>query len=173
MDFTKGKHTMKISNFYDDEDMPSETAKKRMWSSIKSSLPNKKVTVLTFHRRSFVYGMVSSVVLFLCAMGVYTSYERFVSSSEQPDIKTNKAYQVAIKEFERAVPTSDIENNSGAEILEERKKHIALIDEEIVNVHKELSLPHEAELRQSELRRLYRMKLSILLNMVENGEMEL
>jgi len=164
---------MKISNFYDDEDLPNESAKKRMWISIKSSLPHKKVTILTFDRRSFIYGMVSSVVLFLCAMGAYSTYEQLAGNNEQLQVKANTAYQVAIKEFERAVPTAVTKNSTNEEILEERKKHIALIDEEIGHIYKEFSSPDQAEIRQNKLRRLYRMKLSILLNMVENGEMEL
>lgn len=164
---------MKIENFYTDDDMPNQAAKKRMWSGIQDSLPNKKVTVLSVDRRSFIYGMVASFIVVFCSVGAYTTYRQIFSNGEKGAVKAEKAYQVAIKEFERAVPASEEHNTVNSEILEERKKHIALIDEEIANVHREFSSADQADIKQSKLRRLYRMKLSILLNMVENGEMEL
>ena len=164
---------MKIENFYTDDDTPSLETKKRMWSGIQDSLPNKKVTVLSVDRRSFIYGMVASFITIFCCVGAYSTYKQVFSRSDNGSVKAEKAYQVAIKEFERAVPATDEHNTVSREILEERKKHIALIDEEIANVHQEFSSPDQADIKQTKLRRLYRMKLSILLNMVENGEMEL
>ncbi|HRI30581.1 MAG TPA: hypothetical protein PLQ21_03550 [Candidatus Kapabacteria bacterium] len=162
---------MKISNFYDDDDMPSMEARQRMWNRISQSLSTKKQAHFFIETRSFFYGMVASVLITLCGVGLYSTVGGLVSSENEN--KETEAYKTAIREFEKVVPSKISLQSNQYEIIQDKKQHIAMIDKEIDKVNKEMSSPEFAELRRITLRQLYHTKLSIILSMIDNGEMEL
>lgn len=165
---------MKITNFYDQEDMPAAEARQRMWNNISHALTVKKQAHFSIEKRSFLYGMVASVIITLCCVGVYSTVGGIVSGmSAENENKETEAYKTAIKEFEKVVPTTIAMKSNDYEMIQDKKHHISMIDKEIDNVNKELSSPHFAELRRHKLRQLYHTKLSIILSMIDNGEMEL
>ena len=162
---------MKISNFYDDDDMPSMEARQRMCNRISQSLSTKKQAHFFIETRSFFYRMVASVLITICGVGLYSTVGGLVSSENEN--KETEAYKTAIREFEKVVPSKISLQSNQYEIIQDKKQHIAMIDKEIDKVNKEMSSPEFAELRRITLRQLYHTKLSIILSMIDNGEMEL
>ena len=166
---------MKISNFYDEDDMPTIEARQRMWKRISHSLTMKKQAHFFIEKRSFLYGMVASVLITLCGVGAYSTVGTLMQGRIQStnENKETEAYKTAIREFEKVVPSKISLQSNQYEIIQDKKQHIAMIDKEIDKVNKEMSSPEFAELRRITLRQLYHTKLSIILSMIDSGEMEL
>ncbi|MBK7988727.1 MAG: hypothetical protein IPK11_17920 [Ignavibacteria bacterium] len=111
------------------------------------------------------------MLITLCGVGLYSTVGCLVSSENEN--KETEAYKTAIREFEKVVPSKISLQSNQYEIIKDKKQHIAMIDKEIDKVNKEMSSPEFAELRRITLRQLYHTKLSIILSMIDNGEMEL
>ena len=91
-------------------------------------------------------------------------------------MKLDAAYQSAIEEFERVVPQIvSIGGNNPGEInyFTIRKEQLLKIDDAIAGLRSESSGSDLSSLKQKKLRELYSMKLKVLQEMVENGEIEL
>ncbi|MBS1537179.1 MAG: hypothetical protein JST20_05470 [Bacteroidetes bacterium] len=167
---------MKPDEFYRSSDLPSPKAQERMWNIIEHEITDKRgKTVFFLHKRSFMYGVAASIVLMLASFGVYSGVERSLANSRPDDIKFDAAYRSAIKELEKVVPAVEktVVNTPKADILETRKEQIALLDTEISILQRDSKRGDLSELKQTKLRQLYRQKLSILQEMIENGEIPL
>lgn len=168
---------MKPDEFYRNSDLPSTKAQDRMWNVIEQEITGKQnqKTVFSLHKRSFVYGVAASIVLILASFGVYSGIERSLANSRPDDVKYDVAYRSAIKELEKVVPAVEktVVNTPNADILETRKEQIAMLDTEISILQRDSKRGDLSGLKQAKLRQLYRQKLSILQEMIENGEIPL
>ncbi len=168
---------MKPDEFYRNSDLPTPKAQERMWSVIEQEITGKKYgkTVFFFHKQSFTYGVAASIVIMLASFGVYSGIERALANSRPDDVKFDVAYRSAIKELEKVVPAVEktVVNSPKADILQTRKEQISLLDTEISFLQRDSKRGDLSELKQSKLRQLYRQKLAILQEMIENGEIPL
>lgn len=168
---------MKPDEFYRNSDLPSPKAQERMWGVIEQEITGKKngKTVFFLHKQSFIYGAAASIVLMLASFGAYSGIDRALANSRPDDVKFDVAYRLAIKELEKVVPAVEktVANSPNADILQTRKEQISLLDTEISLLQRDSKRGDLSELKQSKLRQLYRQKLAILQEMIENGEIQL
>ncbi len=168
---------MKPDEFYRNADLPTPKAQDRMWNAIENEISGKQNgrAVFFLHKRSFIYGIAASIVLMLATFGAYSGIERSLANSRPDDVKYDVAYRSAIKELEKVVPAVEktVVNTPNADILETRKEQIAMLDTEISILQRDSKRGDLSGLKQSKLRQLYRQKLAILQEMIENGEIPL
>jgi hypothetical protein len=161
-------------NFYDPTEKPSDKLKKRMWNAIQREIihPEKKMLFI-LDRTSFVYGAIASLALVFTCVGIYATMSRFIDSSKPESIRLESAYESAIRQFERFVPAAA---NAGAEDTKSiwtRKEQLTYLDAAIGELKRDLNGNDLSPLKRARLRQLYSVKLAVLQEMIEKGEIEL
>lgn len=163
--------------FYTRGELPSTEGRERMWSSIEAEIRTRKRSLLFIpDRRSFVYGIAASILIYFTAVGVYTTVRNAIVSAQPEAIRLDEAYQSAIEQFERIVPavTSNGPVDERREnLLTMRKEQLNKLNEAINELKRETLANDVSPLKQKRLRNLYSMKLQVLQDMIENGEIEL
>ena len=164
--------------FYSTEDRPTPSAKRSMWQAIDQTLPEKrKVPLFAIpDRRSFVYGMAASFVLYLAGVGAFNLIKQNMEAAQPAELRVNNAYQSAIKEFESIVPAAldrAGENRREQGKIQSREQQLTLLNEAINGLRSDIERVGPSPIKSSRLRELYSMKLQILQSMIENGEIEL
>jgi hypothetical protein len=174
----RGKISMiDAGKFYTHDDLPERSAKFRMWANIKKEIQQSKYSAsYVVDKRSFVWGVAASVIIYFTSVGVYTTVRQSMQNSRPQVVKFDAAYQSAINEFERVVPQTV--SNSAADpntknFITIRKEQLSKIDEAIAGLRSESAGADLSSLKQKKLRELYGMKLKVLQEMIENGEIEL
>ncbi len=163
--------------FYSESERPSRSVSKNLWGKIEHSLPAVKAPLFAVHdRRSFIYGMAASFVLYLAGVGAFNLIKQNMEASQSSEIRLDKAYQSAIKEFEAVVPSlvtriGDSGDRQG--VLKSREQQIKLVNEAIGGLRADIAQQGPSPIKSERLRELYSLKLQILQTMIENGEVEL
>ncbi|MFH0989331.1 MAG: hypothetical protein V1799_04855 [bacterium] len=163
--------------FYNPEDCPAPDRREMMWNRIASRfLPAKRGLFSVLDRRSFLYGAAAMIVLYLSLTGAYHTLRGMIDNSQPTVLKLDHAYQSAITEFERVLPAvantqSQVEPILGQ--MKARKEQIRLLDDTIQMLRTEANGVDLSPTKRSRLRELYSMKLQILQQMIEQGEIEL
>jgi hypothetical protein len=163
--------------FYGSGDIPSPERRRNMWNKIEEEVIDKKKSFLFIPDRiSFVYGIAASVILYFTAIGVTSTLRNAVADSRPEVVRLDEAYRSAIEQFERVVPLS-ISNASQDEqrtsYLSARKAQLQKLENAINELKRETSGADLSALKQKRLRQLYSLKLQVLQEMIENGEIEL
>lgn len=166
---------MKAEQFYTDNDRPSHEAKKRMWGVISRSTGPSRVLFAIRDSRSFFAGMAAAVLLLLSSTGMYFLANQFAESRQPNEVRFDEAYRSAIKEFEDVLPSpvqvSSVETSGGR--LQSRIQQLALIDQAITELRIGIDRTDVSPLKRSRLRQLYSMKLQVLQDIIQQGDMEL
>lgn len=162
-------------SFYSENDYPQRQQKSSMWARIKDEIAGRSKIFFLSDRRSFLYGMAASFLLMFAAVGVYATLRGAIEYSQPQAVKLDKAYQSAIREFEElAVQTvSENQNSITNELALTRKEHLHLLDRAIHELKQETNSNDLSTLKRSRLRQLYSLKLKLLQEMIEQGEIEL
>ena len=161
--------------FYSENDHPGPHQIKSMWARIKNEIsPSRKFFFLS-DRRSFLYGMAASIVLMFTAVGLYTTLKGAIELSQPQAVKLDRAYQSAIREFEEVMfqAVGGNQNELNKELVLTRKEHLQLLDAAISELKQETNSNDLSSLKRARLRQLYSLKLKLLQEMVEQGEIEL
>jgi hypothetical protein len=162
-------------SFYSKNDSPTPGQRRSMWANVRKSLrPSAKLFFLS-DRRSFLYGMAASFLLLFSAVGVYTTVRSAVEYGQPQEIKLDQAYQSAIREFEKVALQTTKDNQAGLtqELLLTRKEQLQMLEKAINELRKETNSHDLSEMKRAKLRHLYSLKLRLLQEMVEQGEIEL
>lgn len=163
--------------FYGNEDNPSSPQRERMWKVIDGASRSKKMHIFNIgDRRSFYLGMAASVILFFTVVGAYVTTRQIVYSMKPEEVKVNNAYQSAIKEFEKVVPSvvSSMQTSEGMRsYMDSKREHLRLLDEAIAQMKNESAGQDLSPLKQLHLRQLYTEKLIVLQEIAEKGNTEL
>jgi len=166
---------MRPDQFYRDDDRPSRLTKKRMWAAISRTMGEPRVVFAVRDSRSFFFGMAAAVLLLLSAAGLYSLVNQFVESRQPQEVRFDDAYRSAISEFEDVLPSpvrvSSVETQSGR--AQSRLDQLTLIDSAITELRADIARTDLSPLKRSRLRSLYSMKLRILQEIIQQGEMEL
>jgi hypothetical protein len=163
--------------FYTHDELPDRSAKTRMWQNITRELRHAKYPLsYVIDKRSFLWGVAASVIIYFTSVGIYTTVKQSVQNSRPDVVKLDAAYQSAINEFERVIPQTV--SNTGADpnaknYIVVRKEQLSKINEAIAGLRSESAGADLSSLKQKKLRELYGMKLKVLQEMIENGEIEL
>ena len=161
--------------FYSKDELPDAMTKQRMWKSISMLLfPVKNTTVFMFDRKSFVYGMAASFILMFTCIGVYSTVRQFIENSQPNEIKADKAYQTAINEFEHllySTNTSTVQSQNN-DLASVRKNQLRYLNEAIDKLKQDMNSHDLSPLKRQRLFELYTMKLTLLQNIIQQGEIE-
>lgn len=163
--------------FYKDDELPDRNARKRMWGTIAAQGSTKKPFLFFINDRvSFLYGMAATILLYLAGVGGVTILKQSIENTRPAAIQVDKAYQSAIREFERIVPfvvslPKEKPQQEGEFVA--RRDQLQLLDSAIVSLRSETASNDLSPLKRARLRELYSLKLQILQQMIEQGEIEL
>ena len=164
---------MNKDQFYNDSDSPSPTARGRMWNNIMTETRVPSSFLSIGDRKSFLYGMAASLILLLSIAGLSSIVEKSVHAGQPAEIQFDDAYRSAIAEFEEVLPaiTSSSLSGSMTELLRAKERQLALIDAAINELRSDLLRHDLSPVKQARLRRLYSMKLLVLQELIEQGEL--
>ena len=161
--------------FYTQEDHPSPEQKRRMWRAVRPGASRKR-SVLMFipDARSFAYGIAASVFIYFSAVGVLSTVRNSIAGAKPDAVRLDEAYQSAIEQFERVVPrlVASKDAKTGP-ALAEREAELSRMNAAIAELRLATGEGDLSPLKQRRLRQLYSLKLQVLQEMIENGEVEL
>lgn len=163
--------------FYKESDYPSGDRRKKMWGTIEREIrPEKKSFLFVQDRMSFVYGIAASVILYFTAVGVVSTVRNSIANAQPEVVRLDEAYRSAIEQFEQ-VAQRDVVASTGdprvASYISAREEQLQKLNSAINELRLETKHSDVSPLKQKRLRQLYSLKLHILQEMVENGEIDL
>jgi hypothetical protein len=168
---------IKPDDFYNSGDSPSAKQKEAMWAEIRSHRPAPgSVTSLVWDRRSFAFGMAASLILGLALYGGWSILREALEASRPQPLRLEQAYVSAIREFEQIVPASGAgasQSTRAVGQLTKRREQLELVDRAIADLRLQTNGTDLSPLKRDKLRQLYGMKLQILQQMIEEGEIEI
>jgi hypothetical protein len=163
--------------FYSRDDMPDRATQNRIWQKIRKKIhPEKHSLLLIPDRRSFLYGVAASLILYLTGVGMFHEISNALERSQPADVRLDRAYTTAIKEFERVVPIATPAVKESQQTIGRKKileEQLQLIDQAIGEIRLETNHSDYSSIKRARLRELYSMKLQVLQRMVEEGDIEL
>lgn len=160
-------------NYYDDHRGPTEPRKKSMWSNIEREIaPGRSPMLMIADRRSFYFGIAAAVVLYCAGVGVFHVVSDAFRKARPDIIKVDDAFQSAITALEQVVPTvlTSAKQEPVRERLNSRIDQLRMIDEAIAAMKLETHGSDLSPMNRASLRDLYSLKLKILQQMLEQGE---
>ncbi len=163
--------------FYTPSELPDDSTTSRMWNTIEDELHPKKTSLFSVvDRRSFLYGIAASFILYFAIVGVYTTIQRTQEKAKPELVRLDEAYQSAIKDFETIIPqllSASVTSEKDKQYVEVRREELRKLDEAITTFKKEIGGVDCSPLSQLRLRQLYSMKLTVLQELIDKGEKEL
>jgi hypothetical protein len=133
-------------------------------------------TGVTIDRRSFAFGMAASIILGLALYGGWSITRQLSEQAKPESLRLEQAYVSAIREFERVIPVSAVNTSQAVSAegqLTQRREQLRLIDKGIADLRGQTNGVDLSPMKRERLRQLYSMKLRVLQQMVEEGEIEL
>ncbi len=161
--------------FYPKSDSPGERVKHRMWNNVKQSLfPSVNTRSFMFEKRSFLYGMAASFILMFTCIGIYSTFNRIIEVARPQEIRMESAYQTAIREFENVALSNDDRSTSPGSDEKRATRVIQLrfLNNAIEELRKETRSNDLSPLKRLRLHELYNMKLKLLQEMIQQGDIE-
>jgi len=164
-------------DFYGEEGSLRERQKHAMWNAIRRHTTTlNPSSLMMWDRRSFVFGMAASLILGLALYGGWSIARQAFEAAKPQPLRLEQAYVSAIHELEEVVPSLPIKGSRTtfmAGQLTQRREQLKLVDEAISAVRRQTNGTDLSPLKRDHLRQLYSMKLQILQQMIEEGEIEL
>ena len=155
--------------FYDKSDTPSGGTKNRIWRGVRRALRSRRTSLFLMpERRSFLYGMAASLILYFAGVGLLGTITGALEGARPHDVRLDEAYMSAIRELEKMMPQT-----AGGEYVTARQDQLSKLDDAIAVLWKEAQRGDLSSLKQQRLRQLYGMKLQILQSVIENGSIAL
>jgi hypothetical protein len=168
---------IRSEDFYTSGDSPGKRNIAGMWRRIqRQAAPLQSDTWFVSDRRSFMFGMAATIVLGLALVGAGTLARQTFENAQPQPIRLEQAYVSAINEFEHVLPfvTAKVSQiPQSKEELTQRAQQLSLVDAAIGQLRLQTNGTDMSPLIRVRLRQLYAMKLQILQQMIEKGEIEL
>lgn len=161
--------------FYAKNDLPDDKTKQSMWSGIKRSLfPARTAPSFVFEKRSFAYGMAASFILIFSCVGIYSTIVRIIEVAQPQEIRMESAYQTAIREFENVALSSDSRGASSGkhDLTAIQTIQLQYLNDAINELRQETRSNDLSPLKRLRLHELYNMKLKLLQEMIQQGDIE-
>jgi hypothetical protein len=161
--------------FYNPHDDPTERQKAKIWNAVAGAIAFRRTPLLMIaDRRSFFYGIAAAVIVYLAGVGLYHQVKETIDRTQPAVVQVDYAYQSAITALERAVPAvlTSAKPEPVRERLRSRYDQLRMIDGAILEMKKEANGADLSAMSRSTMRDLYSMKLKILQQMIEQGELE-
>jgi hypothetical protein len=168
---------IKPEDFYTSDELPDKKRTNAMWQFIRRSSSRLRTEpMLVRDWRSFLYGMAATVVLGLALVGAWTIARQTLENSQPQPLRLEQAYVSAIHEFERVIPSVKVNTaqySRDAGQFSQRHAQLMLVDAAITELRRQTNGTDLSPMKRERLRDLYRKKLQILQQMIEEGEIEL
>jgi hypothetical protein len=167
---------MTPDDFYTDKDHPGTIRTNRMWKRISAELFQERTEYrIRFDRKSFLYGVAASFILYFAGLGAAGSIQRYIEQTQPAEVRTDKAYRSAIKEFEQIVLTSETGTvQEGKDDLAAlRRIRLQYLNSAIEELRSEMGTNDLSPLKRQRLNRFYDLKLTLLQDMLRQGELHL
>jgi hypothetical protein len=164
-------------DFYNSHDEPTRRTKHAIWSTVEKSVaPTKSPVFFIPDVRSFAYGIAAAFLLYFSSIGVWQVVKQGMEAGQPTELKLDKAYLSAIGELERVIPVAASSQQQSPEVsgvLTARKEQLRLLDEAITGLRLETGANDLSPMKHVRLRQLYNLKLQVIQQMIEHGEIEL
>ena len=164
-------------DIYQEDDLPTGAEKKAMWQTITTRIGFRKTPVFFIHDwRSFSYGIAAAFILYFAVFGAWQAVKQQMEGDLPAELKVDQAYRSAIGALEEIVPValSDQQANPhGSGVISARQEQLQALDTAIANLRKETGGNDLSPVFRGQLRQLYSLKLQVLQQMIEHGEIEL
>ena len=164
-------------DFYASHDEPSRRTIHAIWSAVEKTVaPGKTPIFFIRDVRSFAYGIAAAFLLYSSSIGVWQVVKQGVEAGQPTELKLDEAYLSAIGELERVIPVAASSQQQTSELvkaLTARKEQLRLLDEAITGLRLETGNNDLSPMKHSRLRQLYSLKLQVIQQMIEHGEIEL
>jgi hypothetical protein len=168
---------IKPDEFYGEGDSLRESRRNAMWATIRRhATTTSSGSLVVWDRRSFVFGMAASLIVALALYGGWSIVRQAFETATPQPLRLERAYISAIREFERVVPSIPVSDSKEPQLagqLLQRREQLKLVDAAISDLRSQTNRTDLSPLKRERLRQLYSMKLKILQQMIEEGEMEL
>jgi hypothetical protein len=168
---------IKPEDFYTPEDAPGKRTTAGMWRSIqRQTEPLQATRWFVNDGRSFLLGMATTIVVGLALVGAWTLARQTFESAQPQPLRLERAYVSAINEFEQVLPVATAKVSQTPQSKEEmtqRAQQLSLVDAAISQLRLQTNGTDLSPLIRGRLRQLYALKLQILQQMIEKGEIEL
>ena len=164
-------------DFYEPDESISPSVKKELWKNINSSItPQKEKSFWSFEYRSFAFGMAATVILFFTFIGVKSTVSNFIYENKSYNEKINNSYQEVIGSFEKTLPLILANKERSIkldDILSEKTEELKVINYAINEFKDNSNSIENSPIKEERIRKLYRMKLEIINDIIELEEREL
>ncbi len=165
------------SKFYSDDDSPTKKQQKKIWNGINRNInPREKIFLHINDMRSFYYGIAASVLFIFASIGAYTTAKNILYDMKPEEMKLDNAYQSAIHEFQKVVPSFELASQKSENIkafVNLKEEQLRFIDENISIIKGETGTTDLSPLKQLRLRQLYATKLKVLQEIIDKGEIDI
>ena len=164
-------------NFYSSHDEPSRRTIHSIWSAVEKTVAQRTTPIFFIQDvRSFAYGIAAAFLLYLSSIGAWQVIKQGLEAGQPAELKLDKAYLSAIDELERVIPvaaSSQQQSPEASGALTARKEQLRLLDEAITGLRLETGSNDLSPMKHARLRQLYSLKLQVIQQMIEHGEIEL
>lgn len=165
------------SKFYSENDNPSKNQQKKIWKGVRRNINQERKLIFRISdTRSFYYGVAASFLFLFASIGVYTTAKNMLYNMKPEEVKLDNAYQAAIKEFQKVVPSYEHASHKSENIkvfVNMKEEQLKYLDENIATIRREMGTTDLSPLKQMYLRQLYAAKLKVLLEIIGNGEIDI
>ncbi|MGH2568425.1 MAG: hypothetical protein ACRDGA_08810 [Bacteroidota bacterium] len=162
---------------YKDDDLPTGRERKQMWRAIEKGIAPARTPMFFIHDRgSFAYGIAAAFVLYFASLGAWQVVTQNIEERQPAELKVDQAYRSAIGALEKVLPvaiSSQPAEENGSGKLTARQQQLQLLDEAIIQLRRETGVNDLSPVMRARLLQLYSLKLQILQEMIEQGEIEL
>lgn len=163
--------------FYRKDEQLSSSQEGKIWKSVKREFGRwEGFGARAADARSFVLGMAAMLALLFLGLGGYGITTRSLEQSKPIVLRIDDAYRNAIATFEEVLPAyAATFSSSKADSLGilSRTEQLKRVDEAIGELRGSVALHDLSPMKREKLRELYSLKLKILQEMIEKGEVEL
>jgi hypothetical protein len=172
-----GEAMINPQEMYRDGDAPSRNEKKSMWRIIRRGTAQEHTPLFFIRdRRSFAYGLAAAFVLYFASVGAWQVVKQNIEAQQPAELKVDQAYRSAINALERILPvvlSNQADSLETAGLLSSRQEQMQLLDVAIAELRRQTGTSDLSPALRARLRQLYSLKLNVLQQMIERGEIEL
>jgi hypothetical protein len=167
---------IKPDEFYTHDDTPGPKIRAGLWQRIRTQAePLRTRPWIIADTRSFIFGMAATVIAGLATVGAWTLGHQLFDNAQPQPLRLERAYVSAINEFENVLPivtTSLSQAPRTRDALTERSRQLSFVDAAIRQLRLQTNGTDMSPLIRERQRQLYAMKLRILQQMIEQGDIE-
>ena len=157
-----------MSEFYKPEHKPNWRERELMWNKVSADLPTPhRVVLAAIHWRSFFIGAAASIMISLASVGAWS----VVSGINQVQQTVQTRIGVALDDMLSTTPdVIESASDERRDVLRAQLQNITAIDEMIAELENDIEVNGESEIKHSQLRRLYAMKMDFVKELLLSGD---